>query len=93
MVTFLCRSQLKLCVVVNAAVKPAAGVVGLISQPIEGTVMSARTLMAKPAKERHATRYGEGVAAFKESSEDERAAVLKAFGERKSKSKGKQKAT
>ncbi|KAG8763486.1 hypothetical protein FRC11_002889 [Ceratobasidium sp. 423] len=78
----------------NAVVKPVAGIVGMISQPVEGTIQSARSMLAKPAKERHATRYAEGVAAFKESSEDEREAVLRAFVEKtRSRMKGKQKGT
>jgi hypothetical protein len=48
--------------------------------------------MAKPAKERHATRYAEGVGAYKESSEAEREAVIRAFEKKRSRSKGKQKA-
>ncbi|KAB5588152.1 Sterol 3-beta-glucosyltransferase [Ceratobasidium theobromae] len=64
---------------VNSVIKPAAGVVGLISQPIEGSAVSARALLVKPAKERHATRYAEGMAAFLGSSETEREAVIQAF--------------
>ncbi|KDN42535.1 hypothetical protein RSAG8_06678, partial [Rhizoctonia solani AG-8 WAC10335] len=78
----------------NAVIKPTAGIVGMISQPVEGTIQSARSLLAKPAKERHATRYAEGVAAFKESSESEREAVVRAFEEKtRNKMKGKQKPT
>ncbi|CAE6475397.1 unnamed protein product [Rhizoctonia solani] len=78
----------------NAVVKPTAGIVGMISQPVEGTIQSARSLLAKPAKERHATRYAEGVAAFKESSESEQEAVIRAFEEKtRNKMKGKQKPT
>ncbi|KAF8748483.1 Glycosyltransferase family 1 protein [Rhizoctonia solani] len=60
----------------NAVVKPTAGVIGLLSQPVEGTIQSVRSSMAKPAKERHATRYAQGVGAFKSSSEAEREAVF-----------------
>ena len=72
-------------------VKPAAGIVGLFSQPIEGTAASTRAFFAKPAKERHATRYAEGIAAFKLSTEAERKWVLNAF-EAKGKGKGKARA-
>ncbi|CAE6526300.1 unnamed protein product [Rhizoctonia solani] len=75
----------------NAVVKPVAGIVGMISQPVEGTIQSARSLLAKPAKERHATRYAEGVAAFKESGNEEREAVLRAYEKMRSRMKGKQK--
>lgn len=74
---------------VNSVIKPAAGVVGLISQPIEGSAVSARALLVKPAKERHATRYAEGMAAFLGSSETEREAVIQAFEVRKATWKGK----
>ncbi|CAE6468716.1 unnamed protein product [Rhizoctonia solani] len=78
----------------NAVVKPTAGIVGMISQPVEGTIQSARSLLAKPAKERHATRYAEGVGAFKDSNDAEREAVVRAFEEKtRSRLKGKQKAT
>ncbi|CUA70528.1 Sterol 3-beta-glucosyltransferase UGT80A2 [Rhizoctonia solani] len=78
----------------NAVVKPTAGIVGMLSQPVEGTIQSARSFMAKPVKERYATRYAEGVAAFKESTEPEREAVIRAFEEKsRSKIKGKQKST
>ncbi|KAJ1305710.1 hypothetical protein OPQ81_010445 [Rhizoctonia solani] len=78
----------------NAVIKPTAGLVGMISQPVEGTIQSARTLLAKPAKERHATRYADGVAAFKQSGELDREAVIRAFEEKtRNNSKGKQKAT
>ncbi|CAE6379217.1 unnamed protein product [Rhizoctonia solani] len=77
----------------NAAVKPTAGLIGMLSQPVEGTIQSVRSLMAKPAKERHATRYAEGVGAFKESDEAEQEAVIRAFEEKRSRLKGKQKAT
>ncbi|GAB1524076.1 hypothetical protein RhiTH_007228 [Rhizoctonia solani] len=77
----------------NAVVKPTAGVIGLLSQPVEGTIQSVRSSMAKPAKERHATRYAQGVGAFKSSSEAEREAVVHAFEEKRSRSKGKQRAT
>ncbi|KEP47130.1 glycosyltransferase family 1 protein [Rhizoctonia solani 123E] len=76
----------------NAVVKPTAGIVGMLSQPVEGTFQSARSLLAKPATERHATRYAEGVAAFKESNEAEREAVIRMFEEKaRSRMKGKQK--
>lgn len=78
--------------VMSAALKPSAGIVGLISQPIEGTAASTRNLLVKPAKERHATRYAEGVVALKESTEEEREAVIAAFEARKGKWKGKKKA-
>ncbi|CAE7213808.1 unnamed protein product [Rhizoctonia solani] len=77
----------------NSLVKPTAGMVAMLSQPVEGTIQSARSLMAKPVKERHATRYAEGLVALKESSESEREAVIRAFEEKtRSKGKGKQKA-
>ncbi|KAF8606119.1 UDP-Glycosyltransferase/glycogen phosphorylase [Ceratobasidium sp. AG-I] len=76
----------------NSVVKPSAGVVGLFSHPIEGTAASTRTLFVKPAKERHATRYGEGVVAYKNSSESEREVVMAEFEARKGKWKGKKKA-
>ncbi|CAE6409913.1 unnamed protein product [Rhizoctonia solani] len=78
----------------NAVVKPTAGIVGMISQPVEGTIQSARLLLAKPAKERHATQYDEGVGAFKDSNDAEREAVVRVFEEKtRSRLKGKQKAT
>ncbi|QRW11270.1 glycosyltransferase family 1 protein [Ceratobasidium sp. AG-Ba] len=76
----------------NVAVKPSAGVIGLFSRPMEGTAASARNLMVKPAKERHVTRYAEGLAAFKASSEAEKQWVLNAFEAKKGKWKGKKKA-
>jgi hypothetical protein len=76
----------------NSVVKPAAGIVGMLTHPIEGTAMTARTLLVKPTKERHATRYAEGVATFKASSEAERQWILKSFEARSGKWKGKKKA-
>lgn len=76
----------------NSVMKPAAGIVGLFSQPIEGTAASTRSLFVKPAKERHATRYGEGVVAFENSSPEEREVVIAAFEVRNRKWKGKKKA-
>lgn len=59
---------------------------------MEGTAASTRTFLVKPAKERHATRYGEGVVAYNNSTEAEREAVIAAFEARKGKWKGKKKA-
>ena len=69
--------------------KPSAGAVGLFSHPIEGTAASTRTLLVNPTKERHATRYGEGIVAYKNSSEEEREAIMTEFKTRKGKGKGK----
>ncbi|KAG8774287.1 hypothetical protein FRC12_002076 [Ceratobasidium sp. 428] len=76
----------------NAVLKPSAGIVGLFTHPIEGTAAATRKLLAKPAKERHATRYAEGLAAYKASTEAQRKWVLGAFEARKGKWKGKKKA-
>ena len=77
---------------VSSLVKPSAGIVGLFSHPIEGTAASTHTLLVKPAKERHATRYGEGIVAYKNSSQVERDGVMVEFEARKGKWKGKNKA-
>ncbi|KAG9091235.1 hypothetical protein FS749_016684 [Ceratobasidium sp. UAMH 11750] len=76
----------------SAVLKPSAGIVALFSDPVEGAVVATRNLLVKPAKECHATRYAEGLAAFKASGEDERQWILKAFEARKGKWKGKNKA-
>ncbi|KAG8738659.1 hypothetical protein FRC10_006627 [Ceratobasidium sp. 414] len=76
----------------SVVLKPTAGIVALLSNPVQGAAAATRNLLVKPAKERHATRYAEGLAASKASSEADRQWVLKAFEARKGKWKGKKKA-
>jgi hypothetical protein len=58
-----------------------------VSLPMEGTVKDVRAMFRKEiGKERHATRYREGLVASKEGSQGERDAVISAFTEYKVKS-------
>ncbi|KAG9092871.1 hypothetical protein FS749_015386 [Ceratobasidium sp. UAMH 11750] len=71
----------------NCIVKPIAGLMSAFSLPMEGAVKDARTLFRKRiGKERHATRYAEGVVASKQATQEERDIVIKAFSEYTAKS-------
>ncbi|KAF8606091.1 glycosyltransferase family 1 protein [Ceratobasidium sp. AG-I] len=75
-------------------VKPAAGMLGFVTHPIEGTIKSIRSgKFQDVAKERHLTRYREGIMEAQGCIQADREAIISTFMafQYSAKGKGKQK--
>lgn len=66
--------------VVNATVRPAAGIVGVVAHPLQGAWSSAAKRFAKkPIQVQRATRLSDGFEAVRRASECEHTGVIEAF--------------
>jgi sterol 3beta-glucosyltransferase len=79
--------------VVNATMRPAAGIVGVAAHPLIGLWKSCQSAIAKAEQRnyQYQTRVQDGIDAVKASSPQQRQAVLKKFEEMKKTTKQRQK--
>ena len=67
-------------VALSFLVKPAAGMLGFVTHPIEGTIKSIRSGQFQDVyKERHLTRYREGIMEAQGCSQADREAIINTF--------------
>lgn len=72
--------------------KPAAGIVGLVSKPLEGLWKAAQTPMARSQEAQlRGTRVSDGTAAVQRSTHTQRSEILRKFKEAKLVTKERQK--
>ena len=79
--------------VINATMRPAAGIIGLVSHPIHGAWEEARFMFQ--GKEVHTlrhTRISDGIEAVRRSTSEQRMEILTKFEELKSQTSERQKA-